>query len=155
MSSRSCTVLAAIFCAAVASIAGAQQSKRGGAEGESGVTLTLRIEGAKSDDGQFVVLIYNSKKGFPTKAKHASVKKIVPIKNGKATVPCENLKPGEYAINVFHDKDRNGKLKTNLIGMPKEGTGVSNNGKGIPSWKKAKFSVGDEDLEMVIQLRYL
>ena len=34
---------------------------------------------------------------------------------------------GAYAISVFHDENDDGVLSTNLVGMPQEGHGVSNN----------------------------
>ena len=49
------------------------------------------------------------------------------------TVRFNNLAPGSYVASVQHDEDGNGKLKTNFIGMPKEGIGLSNNPGGIPA----------------------
>ncbi len=35
------------------------------------------------------------------------------------------IAPGRYAVTAQHDEDGDGKLKTNFIGMPKEGVGIS------------------------------
>jgi uncharacterized protein (DUF2141 family) len=32
-----------------------------------------------------------------------------------------DIKPGNYAIAVIHDENRNGELDTNMFGIPKEG----------------------------------
>ena len=37
-----------------------------------------------------------------------------------------DLPPGTYAIKLFHDANGNGELDTNLVGMPVEGYGFSN-----------------------------
>jgi uncharacterized protein (DUF2141 family) len=34
-----------------------------------------------------------------------------------------DIKPGNYAIAVIHDENRNGELDTNMFGIPKEGYG--------------------------------
>jgi uncharacterized protein (DUF2141 family) len=34
-----------------------------------------------------------------------------------------HIKPGKYAIAVIHDENCNGKLDTNMFGIPKEGYG--------------------------------
>jgi len=36
------------------------------------------------------------------------------------------IPPGTYAIACYHDENDNGKLDTNFLGIPKEGTGASN-----------------------------
>lgn len=60
------------------------------------------------------------------------------------TVPIP-LSVGNYGALVLHDKDENGKMKTNSVGMPKEGVGASRGAagswKGGPRWSKAKFWV--------------
>ena len=37
-----------------------------------------------------------------------------------------DLPPGTYAVKLFHDVNGNGELDTNLVGMPVEGYGFSN-----------------------------
>jgi uncharacterized protein (DUF2141 family) len=56
---------------------------------------------------------------------------------------------GEYAISIIHDKNRNGRLDTNFIGIPKEPFGFSNNPKikfGPPSFSDAKFAHNGGDV---------
>lgn len=56
-----------------------------------------------------------------------------------------DLKPGRYAVKIFHDENGNGALDTNVIGIPKEGYGFSNNGGrfGQPSFDDAAVAVDD------------
>lgn len=69
------------------------------------------------------------------------------IQNKRVVFYFQDLKPGKYAIMVFHDENEDGELKTNFIGMPKEGVGTSNNHQGIPSFRKCQFEIkGNKEL---------
>lgn len=49
---------------------------------------------------------------------------------------------GTYGLSAFHDKNDNGKLDTNFLGMPVEDYCASNNARGFmgpPSFNDAKF----------------
>ena len=61
---------------------------------------------------------------------------------------------GSYAASIQHDEDGDGKLKTNFIGIPKEGVGISNNPGGIPRWAKSQVAVNGPTT-IAITLRYL
>ena len=53
---------------------------------------------------------------------------------------------GNYAIAVYHDKNKNGKIDTNLLGIPKEDYGFSNDARGKfgpASWNDAVFKVSE------------
>ena len=55
-----------------------------------------------------------------------------------------DLAYGQYAIAVYHDKNKNGLLDTNMLGIPLEEYGFSNNARGRfgpASWSQAKFTV--------------
>lgn len=70
----------------------------------------------------------------------------------------EKLPPGTYAIAVHHDENDNRKLDTNLLGIPQEGYGVSNNhipALSAPTWQESKFTVeAGKTVELSIALRY-
>ena len=72
-----------------------------------------------------------------------------------ATLSFSGLTPGRYAVMVTHDENGNGRLDSNLIGMPVEGYGFSNNPRVMrkPTFDEASFEVGDADLAITIQLR--
>jgi uncharacterized protein (DUF2141 family) len=58
---------------------------------------------------------------------------------------------------MFHDENDNGKLDTNLIGIPKEGYGFPNNPKitmSLPDFSEVSFTVGDEPLTIEIRVQY-
>jgi uncharacterized protein (DUF2141 family) len=76
----------------------------------------------------------------------------------RATALCvfEKIPPGVYALSAFHDKNNNGKLDTNLLSIPTEDYGASNNARGTfgpPSFEDAKFAYrgGTVRLEAVLR----
>ena len=76
---------------------------------------------------------------------------------GRQSVVFTNLKPGAYAVIVFHDANDSGKLTENWLGVPTEGYGFSNNAEGVmsaPSFKDAGVLLGNQDLSIVITLKY-
>lgn len=102
--------------------------------------------------GNMMVAVYNNEGDFMKK--HYDVKK-AKITGKEVVVVFENVKPGEYAVTLFQDLNENLKLDTNLIGMPKEPYGFSNNvmgNMGPPSFEQAKVKV-DEDKKLSINLR--
>ncbi len=61
---------------------------------------------------------------------------------------------GEYAVQVVHDEDNNGKLTMGMFG-PKEGAGVSGYiPTFIPKFKKARFSHNREKTVVEVVLSY-
>ena len=56
---------------------------------------------------------------------------------------------------ITHDENGNGKLDTNVMGMPLEGYGFSNNPQVMrkPTWDEARFTVADSDVAIDVELR--
>ncbi|HEX5686998.1 MAG TPA: DUF2141 domain-containing protein [Ideonella sp.] len=73
---------------------------------------------------------------------------------GTMTVQVPDLPDGDYAVSLFVDRNANGKLDSNAIGMPTEPYAFSNDAAGNfgpPSFDKAKLSVKG-DTRAVIHL---
>jgi len=63
---------------------------------------------------------------------------------------------GDYGIAALHDENKNGKMDKNLLGMPLEPYGFSNNQRvnfGPPKWEKAKFAVKNSTTEISIEVK--
>ena len=139
--------IAAISCAfAMSGVAAvAQPAPTSGA-----ATLTVQVVGMHSSKGQVQCLLYAGGVGFPGKPDKAVAKVIVPIAGEAATCAFPNLAPGDYAIELFHDENGNGKLDTGFLGIPTEGFGTSNDAPekfGPPKYADARFTVtGDQTL---------
>jgi uncharacterized protein (DUF2141 family) len=118
-------------------------------------SLDVTVTGIKHTRGTLLTCVWTEKSGFPTCQKSATaIKQKMAITGASMRVRFANLPAGSYAVSVHHDEDGDGKLKTNFIGMPKEGVGVSNNPGGIPSFAKAQIQVGATSA-ITINMRYL
>ncbi len=67
----------------------------------------------------------------------------------------EGLQPGTYAVRLMHDENDNGKLDRNLVGMPTEGYGFSNNPRVMraATFEEASFELPQEGADIRIVLR--
>ena len=102
------------------------------------ISLDIEIENLKSNKGNINVLISDESKNEIASATFIRVKGL------KAVVSFDSIYPGKYAIQFYHDENQNGKLDMNLIGIPKESYGSSNNVKpilGPPKFEKMLFNL--------------
>ena len=114
-------------------------------------TLSIEFEGIKTDKGKLFVALYNSEEDFLKNEMKGSV---VEISNGTASVSFDNLEKGIYAISSFYDKNDNGKMDTNFLGIPKEPVALSNNAKGKfgpPKYRDAKFLISNSHTNIKIK----
>jgi uncharacterized protein (DUF2141 family) len=102
--------------------------------------------------------LFASAEGFPQKGERALQSVMSPITNGAARCRFQPVPAGRYAVAVVHDENGNQKLDNNLLGVPTEGYGVSNNktyAMSAPRWDESRFDlVAGEMRELTIQLRY-
>jgi uncharacterized protein (DUF2141 family) len=121
-------------------------------------TLDVVISGLRNSKGQVIIWLWCGPDGFPrvsAKAYKAIAIDARTAVNGSVTSQV-TVPPGEYAITVLHDENRNGKLDTDFLGIPTEGFGASNNvsSMGPPSFDQARFTVGNAHAMVSIALRY-
>jgi len=109
--------------------------------------LTISIEGIKpGQGGKLFVGVYDAEGTFAKVGEEVKGAYIEISDQKAATVEIKDLPTGTYSVSVFHDKNRNDKLDTGWLGIPKEGYGFSNNIYGrfsIPSFKETNFSTTD------------
>ncbi|RSZ47417.1 MULTISPECIES: DUF2141 domain-containing protein [unclassified Variovorax] len=114
--------------------------------------LSLSVADGPAADATLYVALYNDAAGYAESKAVAS--QTAPMQGGKARLVFAGLAPGRYAVRAFADENGNGKLDTNLLGMPTERYGFSNDAKGNrapPSFDAAAINV-DADLQTVIHL---
>ena len=90
-------------------------------------------------------------------------RKLEPFRNAAVTIRkkqarwvFENLPHGEYAISVFHDANGNGELDSNLLRIPKEAYGFSNNARGTlgpPGYEQARFEISESETTLFITVK--
>lgn len=122
-----------------------------------GTKLSVEVTNLANNDGYVLISLYNNAGAFPDNAEKAVKNAQVKIKDGRA-VAAFDLEAGEYAIAILHDENNNLKMDFNMLGMPIEGYGFSNDAKGTlgpPSFKKASFSIQRIEKKVIIKTSYL
>jgi uncharacterized protein (DUF2141 family) len=120
--------------------------------------LTVEVDGLKSQKGQVCFTLFASNQGFPDNGKRALKGQCVKIKETPQTLTFENLKAGSYAIAVIHDANGDNTLNRNVLGIPTEGFGFSNNPvirTGPPSFGDSAVFIAGPNTNIQIQLQYL
>jgi len=116
--------------------------------------LTIKIAGVKDLKGDIHAFIYSSKDGFPVDLSKVAESKMVKANTQILTLKFSNIKHSFYAVSVYHDKDSNGRVNSNILGIPIEPVGVSNNAKGRfgpPKFEDAKFYL-EKDITIEITI---
>jgi uncharacterized protein (DUF2141 family) len=115
--------------------------------------LTLTISDIRTAQGQLLISVVNSENGWDDKAPPVAAQKVAAT--GKELVLKFDLPAGSYAVQVLHDENDNGKLDMNLMGVPTEGYGFSNNPPVMrrAHFSEAKFDVSETPTAVTVQLR--
>ncbi|ELX08876.1 hypothetical protein Jab_2c09340 [Janthinobacterium sp. HH01] len=115
--------------------------------------LKITVTGVASADGQVLVALYNSAETYQKKAFRVAG---APAVAGAITIEIKDVPPGDYAYSLFHDANGNGKLDSNVIGIPTEDYAFSNNamGKfGPPAYEAARFTLPAAGATTSVNLR--
>lgn len=122
-------------------------------EKENSTQFKLVIEGIDKIEGEIRIAVFDSKDKYTKDPVHAVV---IPVDSTTVIWKQEMLPFGEYAIAVYHDKNENGKIDTNILGIPKEDYGFSNNARGRfgpASWEDSKFKVDEANFSTSIKIK--
>ena len=113
--------------------------------------LDLEVDNVKGA-GDLRVAVYPSADDY----RKTAVKEVKAAADGsRVAIRISGLAPGEYAIALYHDRNRNEKLDTNLLGIPTEPYGFSGSARnrmGPATWEQAKFSVAAEGAAVTVTL---
>jgi len=113
---------------------------------EGNFNLAIEIEGLPSTKGNVFIGVFDSNKDFPIFGKQLKGV-VVKIQGQKVIYEFKNLAQGKYALAVYHDENKNGKLDKNVFGAPTEYYGFSNNAREIfsaPSFQDASFVLNSD-----------
>jgi len=117
--------------------------------------LTIDIEGITSQQGRLMLAVMGSAEAWKGQGKPAAQSGGAPDGDGTLSLKVADLAPGSYAIRVMHDENDNGKLDTNVVGMPTEGYGFSNNPQVMraATFEEARFEVTADGATVRIVMR--
>jgi uncharacterized protein (DUF2141 family) len=105
--------------------------------------LRMAFSNILEKKGSLYVAVYNRSEGFLDE-KYACHKQAYPVtRTGIMEVELPNLPLGDYAVACYQDLNGNGRLDRNMLGIPTEPYGFSNDARPrlrAPSWEEAKVS---------------
>jgi uncharacterized protein (DUF2141 family) len=146
------------LAAIVARPADAQGPPPPGCTGQaSSVWINVTIEQVRNSSGQITLTLYPDDKSRYLKPGGALAVTKVPARAGVTQACIFVPGPGLYALVLYHDANSNGKIDRNLLGIPKEGFGFSNNPRilfSAPSLKSVQLQVNAPGLPTRIRMRY-
>lgn len=127
-----------------------------------GFTLTVAVSGIRTVRGNVCLSLFNSPNGFPDSADSAILAECFTVVGGSFDIKIDQVPPGKYAIALWHDENRDGKMNYNFLGIPKEGVAFSENGRprispppGPPSFDSIAFEVKNEARSTPAKMTYL
>jgi uncharacterized protein (DUF2141 family) len=115
-------------------------------------SVTVTVTGLAGASGEVGCALHTDASTFPT-GEGRSV--WVAPTDGVAVCRFENVAPGVYAVASSHDLNGNRVTDTNLLGMPTERWGVSNDVRPFlraPTFDEARFTVPASGVTLTITL---
>ena len=101
------------------------------------ISLEMEINNLESNKGPIYIRILDENE-------NPMIVGTSPVINYSSEISFDSIFPGKYAIQFFHDENKNQKMDFNLIGIPKEKFGSSNDVKpilGPPKFEKMLFEI--------------
>lgn len=119
----------------------------------SAADLVVKLSGIRKAQGNVVLCLWAQEGKFPD-CEAGPVVARISVPAGTPEARFTNIAPGRYAVSGFHDANVNNTMDTNMVGLPLEAVGLSNNPKagfGPPRFKASQFTVGGD---AAISLRF-
>ena len=110
------------------------------------ISLEIKINNLESNKGPIYIRILDENE-------NPVIVGTSTVINYSSEISFDSISPGKYAIQFFHDENENQKMDFNLIGIPKEKFGSSNNVKpvlGPPKFEKMLINLNDSEKIIII-----
>ena len=116
--------------------------------------LQIDLTDIRTHTGTLHMAVVDGPAGWSNQAKPVQAQSIK-AEADQAHFVFKDLPAGDYAVLVTHDENGNGKLDTNMLGVPVEGYGFSNNRELMrkPTFEEARVHVPAEGSTITIILR--
>lgn len=116
--------------------------------------LSVKISDMGNRSGNLLVAVFNDPGQFPNKKPVLTMK--VPVLRGQDSVDLKlDLPFGDYAISTFLDENNNERLDVNILRIPRERFGFSNNPQALraPTYQECEFRFDEGQAGTDINLR--
>ena len=110
------------------------------------ISLEIKINNLESNKGPIYIRILDENE-------NPVIVGTSTVINYSSEISFDSISPGKYAIQFFHDENENQKMDFNLIGIPKEKFGSSNNVKpllGPPKFEKMLINLNENEKIIII-----
>lgn len=114
----------------------------------------MTVAGVRNAKGEVWVAVCSEARFLQETCEHMAH---APARDGEVVVRIEGVPPGVWSAQAFHDEDGNGKIGTNMLGIPTEGLGFSNDVRfrfGPPRFGEAAFQLSPAGGQIRFSLRY-
>lgn len=105
-------------------------------------SLTLTVSGLSPQTGAVMIGVFAGETAWD--AGEAAAGRRIEVTGETLTVTIDGLAPGAYGLKLYHDVDGDGRMNTNLMGIPTEPVVFSNNAPmrfGPARWDDANFDL--------------
>ena len=117
--------------------------------GQETYNVDVVIKNIDNSQGTIYLGLYNNPQSFKSKTNAIDSVMVTPKKDS-IKIMLENVVGGEYAIAIFQDINKNGKLDTGKLKIPEEPVGISNHTEnkrlGVPNYQKAKIKINGDTI---------
>ena len=129
-----------------------------GVEPVSAGDITIRLQGLRNESGRVYLALFSPDKGVPFPEEEGMVLGGWRLASTNSlVVTYHGLPEGRYAVTAFHDENGNGEMDFNVLGIPTEGYGFSNDAAGFmgpPKFDQAAIIVGSNASSTTLTMRY-
>lgn len=151
------SLVLSLACAAILPWAGPAAADDACAGKPGPVKLNVAVTGLRNDKGEVAVTVYPDipSRFLAPKGKLLRVRTPtkLPVTHTCFWLPA----PAAYAVAIYHDANSDHDFNRNVIGMPTEGYGFSNDAParmGLPSFESVRFKTHAGDNDIRIRMRY-
>ena len=122
-------------------------------------SITIEFDNIRNSNGVIYVTLYDSEETWLDEDVN-DLEFIFPkynVSDNRLIVSIDSLKSGHYGVAIMDDENSDGEMRSNFIGIPKEGIGFSNGVRvrfSKPKFKHCVFELKN-DTTIKINIQYM
>lgn len=123
----------------------------------SATRLFVNVSGVRSAQGLIAVTLYADDPGRFLARRGSLYVGRMPARAGTTRVCIHVPAPGIYSLAVYHDANADRRFDRNMLGLPAEGYGFSNDAPtlfGLPRFRAVRLNVPRDGFSTNVRLRY-